>query len=297
MRKSEMTTIAINYWEDDWEQQLEAQAHVSKEQVPKEVPKEVQKEEDVLESWEDEDEDEEPPKELPTVIKKPKVKATVLVNYTSERRENKEFPDVIEKPKVQASVWLNNTSNARKPKDYSKDFPSMNGDDGKKYKDDDRARVDRLKKKSVHNIYEAFNDDESGLPIRPVSTVSRNPQPRFDREPRQDKPKPRAPIKSRFCRNGANCRRPDCWWAHSENELVPDMCNRGANCRCININYNKEIHNNPRSNRVCMYRHDESISSYLKRTGQSAHVVTVPNRFSKQAFEMSRVSGNMIRIE
>ena len=203
---------------------------------------------------------------------------------------------VVEKPKIQASVWNTHTHTACKTNEYKNDFPSMNTD-AKKEKDDERARVERLKAKSVHNIFEAFNDDEAGVPSKPVAKVSRNPQPRFEREPKKDRPKPRAPRKSRFCRDGANCKRHDCWWAHSERELVPDRCNRGLNCRCIIIDYNKEIHNNPRSRSICMYRHDESISSYLKRTGQNPPVVSVENRFSRQAQEMARVTGNTIKVE
>ena len=114
-------------------------------------------------------------------------------------------------------------------------------------------RLNKLKDKSKNHIYEAFNDDEMGrpsIPGRPKVTYGKGSQGE----------KKRPPKKSRFCKNGAECSYGSrCWWAHSEAELVPQHCNRGQNCRCIVINHNKEVLNNPRSRRICMYRHDESV--------------------------------------
>ena len=251
---------AINYWDDNWEEQLE----------------QVQRQPSEPESWED-IEVEEVKVEEPT---KPVIEVQVV-----------------------ESVWNNRDINLpNRDKDYNKVFPTLKekeqGPKGKQQK----KRLQRLREKSKNNIYEAFNDDddEAGRPNSPVSRTSRPHKTMRESTPKQykeEKPRQRPPRKSRLCKDGANCQRGEgCWWAHTESELVPERCHRGLKCRCIMVDDNKEIHNHPRSQRVCMYRHDETISSYLRRTGQSAPIIVVPKKMSRQATEMAKVSGGRIQV-
>ena len=250
----------VNYWDDNWEEQLE--------EVQGKSPFEP-------ESWED-IEVEELQVEEPT---KPEIEVQVV-----------------------ESAWKkqdNNTPNA--DKDYKKDFPTLKEKKQVQKGKEEKERVQRLREKSKHNIYEAFNDDEAGRPSKPISRISKPLKGVRESTPRQhkeEKLRRRPPKKSRFCKDGANCQRGrDCWWAHSESELIPERCNRGLKCRCIMVDENKEIHNHPRSQRVCMYRHDETIGSYLKRIGQSAPIIVVPRKMSRQATEMANVSGGRIQVK
>ena len=258
----------INYWDDDWEEQLAATEVADQ---PKES-KETKIETTTVESWEELSDDD-------------------------EHTEAQQIQPPVVQPVVK-SVWK--TPKAEQvDREYREEYPSLKPNVKANIDYEERARVARLKEKSKINIFEAFNDDEAGSPSKPRK-VSR-PQP--IKEPRKEPPRDqkqerrRAPRKSRFCRDGASCTRGErCWWAHSERELVPERCHRGRECRCITVDYSKEVHNNPRSRRVCMYRHDENIQSYLKRTGQTPHAITVAPHLSTQAREMARVAGGRVKV-
>jgi hypothetical protein len=240
----------INYWDDDWEQQVKEVTGGKQEFV-----EETEKTTDV-ECWEDDVEDQE----------------------TEE----------IATPAVVESVWK--IPYVQKvDHEYREEYPSLKPNVKANFDNEEKARVARLKNKSKINIFEAFNDDEAGLSSKPTS------QPRHVKDQKEQKERPkekqerqRAPRKSRFCRNGASCTRGDrCWWAHSERELVPEHCHRGQQCRCITVDYNKEVH---------MYRHDESIQSYLKRIGQLHPVITVAPHLTSQAKEMARAAGGRVKV-
>ena len=201
-----------------------------------------------------------------------------------------------EKEIVVESAWSKPKVIHYHTQDYTKDFPTIKNDDDKNHQTE-KERVRRLKERTKDNIFEAFNEDTcvAKKPTRTKFTPPK-PLPKDKRNENESKYR-RPPMKSRFCKDGVNCTRGDrCWWAHSERELVPERCNRGQDCRCIIVDHNKEVFNNSRSRRVCMYRHDESITSYLKRTGQ-APVIQVPKRLSTQATEMAKVSGSKVVVE
>ena len=262
MRKLKMT--AINYWDDDWEEQLVA---TSVADLPKTQETEII-DTTTIDNWEDLNDD-----------------------------EHTEAPRIQLAQSVVESVWK--TPKAEQvDREYRKEFPSLKPNVKANIDYEERARVARLKEKSKINIFEAFNDDEAGLLVKPRKLSRPQPVKEPRKEPREQKQeRRRAPRKSRFCRDGASCTRGErCWWAHSERELVPERCHRGQECRCIAMDYNKEVHNNPRSRRVCMYRHDENIQSYLKRIGQTPPTITVAPHLSTQAREMARVAGGRVKV-
>ena len=118
------------------------------------------------------------------------------------------------------------------------------------------------------------------------------------REEKKDVPRPRAPRRSRFCRDGDKCTRGErCHYAHTVAELVPQRCNRGQACRLIRVDDNKQVFNK-RSDRCCMYSHDEPVNDYLKRTGQSppTNTIRVPAKMATQAQEMARATGGRYNV-
>jgi|SaaInlV_165m_DNA_2_1040747.scaffolds.fasta_scaffold00065_45 hypothetical protein len=261
-----MTTV--NYWEDDWEEQLAATNNTATNELPIKEEHSTEKPSEIS-SWEDLMDDE----QVET-----KVAPVTEVTKTAQVKNVWEKP----LPQKQASV-------------DKQEFPSLPSAKVI-HQQKETERVNRLKDKSKNNIYEAFNDDEMGRPSKnrapvPMTKVS------YDKERPVEMYRP--PRKSRFCKNGAECTYGSrCWWAHSEAELVPQHCNRGQNCRCIVINYSKEVSNNPRSRRICMYRHDETVHDYLIRTGQhmSKSVIKVPSHQLPQATEMVRAAGGVINV-
>jgi hypothetical protein len=265
-----MTTV--NYWDEDWQEQEQlAKNNEATKELP--IKEESSEKPSEISSWEDLMDDE------PVETKVTPVEPVTLVTKTAPVK----------------NVW----KQPSQKQDYKdkQEFPSLPSAKVI-HKHNETDRVNILKDKSKNNIYEAFNDDEMGRPNR--NTVAAPvPSPKVTYDKGRPVEMQRPPRKSRFCKNGAECTYGSrCWWAHSEAELVPQHCNRGWNCRCIVINYNKEVSNNPRSRRICMYRHDESVHDYLTRTGQhlSKPVIKVPSHQLSQATEMTRAAGGMINV-
>jgi len=261
-----MTTV--NYWDDDWEEQLAATNNTATKELPiKEKPTEKPSE---ISSWEELMDDE--PVETKVTPVTEVTKTTPVKNVWKQPSQKQDYKDKQEFPSLPSAKAIHQQKEA--------------------------DRISRLKNISKNNIYEAFNDDEMGRPSRNVVTVP-IPKPKVSYDKGFPVERQRPPRKSRFCKNGTACTYGSrCWWAHSESELVPQTCNRGRNCRCIVINYNKEISNNPRSRRICMYCHDETVQDYLTRTGQhlTKPIIKVPSHQLAQATEMARAAGGMINV-
>jgi hypothetical protein len=152
------------------------------------------------------------------------------------------------------SVWSKPNTKQNRTPEYTKEYPTIKNESVNHQTE--KQRVMLLNERTKDNIFEALNE-ETHIAQEPTKVNFIPPKPLakgITKEHAHRKP----PMKSRFCKDGANCSRGNrCWWAHSERELVPERCNRGQNCRCIFVNHNKEVFNNSRSRRVCMYRHDE----------------------------------------
>jgi hypothetical protein len=101
--------------------------------------------------------------------------------------------------------------------------------------------------------------------------------------------------KTRFCMHGSDCAYINkCRWAHSVEELEPQLCHRSQNCRLI-VNCNNEVHNN-KNTRICMYRHAESVQAYIIRTNQGVQSITVDSDKTAQAKEMIKFSGGNVAV-
>ena len=278
-------TETNDYWGDEWEQQARP-CRLEHHSIKAEDTK-------TEDDWEDDWERQADMAELEHYGVKTEVK-------NKDKTE-----DIKTSPTAPLSCW-NKTRTLSKTIEYKTDFPEL---DQEKVQERNVERKKHEKKvvKSKNNIFTALDDDDDD--DEEVPTVQHTKPPRMEPRPKDERfEKHRTRIvnkhKGRLCRSvtdGTHCTYGErCVHAHSLQELRPDRCNRGQKCRCVVVGYDKRVVNNQRSNRVCMYTHDESFNDYTKRTGLDKYrnarpTISVHVNFRDQATEMGRVAGIDVR--
>ena len=287
----------VNYWDDDWEEQLKGLSTEFEEKIELEA-KMTPEEQDALESWEDGIEDD--LSEIQLDFPKPPVKEEPKVEEQPKANQTKTEPPVVK------SCWQKPQVVLTKDEELEQDFPTREeleqqqvAESARKEKEKRKSRTAVMKEQMKTNRFGVFNEPtkEQIKQVDEPKKQQHKPRPRPN-DDRKDLPRPRAPMKSRFCRDGDKCTRGErCHYAHTVAELVPQRCRRGQACWLIKVDYNKQVFNK-RTDKCCMYSHDEQVLDYLKRTGQSPPTATikVPVELATQAQEMARATGGRYNV-